>query len=276
MQLVERFQAARRDPSIVVVEGLHALKHATRFGARPLITVTEQPEQLHELADELAPDLAAKLGHDVELTVVAPGVLGRLVREVPQTGVVALIERPPVTLADALATHVEAGGHARPGWRPIVVLEDPRRMGNVGACVRVAAAAGAAAVITIGPRDPWQADAVRGAAGLHFALPVLAIAGLDELLDAVMDSSHDGASGPQVRAAGGGGRQLVAMDGNPDAGDLEPGGLQGDELLVFGTERSGVSNAVLAAADRRLALPMREGVASLNLATAVAATLYRG
>jgi len=50
-------------------------------------------------------------------------------------------------------------------------------MGNVGACVRVAAAAGAAAVLTTGENDPWFPDAVRGAAGLHFALPVAAVEG---------------------------------------------------------------------------------------------------
>ena len=45
-------------------------------------------------------------------------------------------------------------------------------MGNMGACVRVAAAADAAGVLTTGDNDPWHPDALRGAAGLHYALPV--------------------------------------------------------------------------------------------------------
>lgn len=266
MKLAERFHAARRDPALAVVEGLHALKHATRFGARPIVTVTEDPERLRELAAALAPDLAERLRGELELTVVAPGGLARLVRESPPTGVAALFARPQVALDRVLAAGPSPAGAGRPPWRPIVVLEDPRRLGNVGACVRVAAAAGAGAVLTIGPLDPWQPEAIRGAAGLHFALPVLGIATLPALLDAIMVSCHDGIPG----------RPLVAMDGNPGAEELAAGGLLGNELLVFGTERDGVSNAVLAAADRRLCLPMREGVASLNLATAVAATLYRG
>ena len=44
--------------------------------------------------------------------------------------------------------------------------------------------------------------------------------------------------------------------------------------LAFGSERRGLSTALLDAADARVALPMRDGVSSLNLATAVAATLY--
>ena len=54
----------------------------------------------------------------------------------------------------------------------MILFEEPRHLGNLGACVRVAAAAGAAGVITTGISDPWHPDALRGSAGLHFALPV--------------------------------------------------------------------------------------------------------
>ena len=47
-------------------------------------------------------------------------------------------------------------------------------------------------------------------------------------------------------------------------------------VLAFGTERDGLSDQLLAMADARVALPMRPGVSSLNLATAVSAVLYLG
>ncbi len=53
-----------------------------------------------------------------------------------------------------------------------MLLEDPRHFGNLGAVIRVAAAAEAAGVLTTGRQDPWDPVAVRGSAGLHFALPV--------------------------------------------------------------------------------------------------------
>src|SRR6185312_5917713 len=81
---------------------------------------------------------------------------------VPRTQVLALARRPPF---DAAALHAPGGG-------PVVLLEDPRDRGNVGAVVRVAAAAGAAGVVTTGMHDPWDPSALRGSAGLHFALPV--------------------------------------------------------------------------------------------------------
>ena len=63
---------------------------------------------------------------------------------------------------------------------PIVLLEDPRDLGNMGACVRVAAAADIAGVLSTGSHDPWHPDALRGAAGLHFALPVARLDGLEQ------------------------------------------------------------------------------------------------
>jgi TrmH family RNA methyltransferase len=132
----------------------------------------------------------------------------------------------------------------------VVLLERPAYLGNLGAVVRVAAAAGAAAVLTTGPQDPWHPAVIRGAAGLHFALPV---ARVDEV-----PARHN--------------RPLVAL--HPDGEPLRPGVLPDRAILAFGSERCGLSSEMLGAADRRIAIPMREGVSSLNLASAVAVILY--
>jgi TrmH family RNA methyltransferase len=151
---------------------------------------------------------------------------------------------------------------ASPAVAPVIVLETPRTMGNLGAVVRVAAAAGAAGVLTTGPHDPWHPDAIRGAAGLQFALPVARFG----------DPTDDGASVALARAAQVAGRPVLALD--PDGDVLEASGLPGRSVLAFGTERDGLTPDLLAAADARLRLPMQAGVSSLNLATSVAATLY--
>ncbi len=130
-----------------------------------------------------------------------------------------------------------------------MLLENPSHPGNLGAVVRVAAAAGAAAVLTTGARDPWQPAALRGSAGLHFALPV---AGADPL--------------PFTD------RPLLAID--PDGEPLTAGLTMDRAILAFGSERRGLGEALLARAERRVAIPMREGVSSLNLACAVAVVLY--
>lgn len=237
-ELIHRFRRARRDRELVVVEGFHALKHALRFGAELLEAVAVDPDSLEALAADLAPDLAGTLAERVE--TIDAETLARIVPLVPRTGVVAIARRPPLDLAATLAD---------PRPAPVVLLEDPRNMGNIGACVRVAAAAAAAAMLTTGEHDPWYPDAVRGGAGLHFALPVGSIEALPE---------SD--------------RPLLAID--PEGEDLAPERLPPRAVLAFGTERHGLTGGLLERADARIAIPMRPGVSSLNLATSVAVTLF--
>lgn len=233
-----RFRTARRDPDLTVVEGFHALKHALRFGAEVVEAVAVDPAALEAMAGELAPDLAGQLADRVE--PVDKETLADLVPLLPHTGVAAIARRPEVDLATALAD---------PAPAPAVLLEQPRNMGNIGACIRVAAAAGAAALVTTGENDPWHPDAVRGAAGLQFALPVAAVKTLPE---------SD--------------RPLLAID--PEGEELAPERLPARAVLAFGTERHGLSSNVFERADARVSIPMREGVSSLNLATSVAIALF--
>ena len=238
--LQRRFRGARRDSELTVLEGFHALKHGLRFGAEVDVAVATDVGELETLAADLAPDLAGRFEGFV--TTVDSETLAGLVPQAPRTGVVAIARRKAADLGAVLADPREA---------PVVLLEQPRNMGNLGACVRVAAAADAAGLLTIGENDPWHPDAVRGAAGLHYALP--AVASVE-------------------RAPRGEGRPLLALD--PEGEDIDPATMPPRAVLAFGTERHGLSEELLAAADGRIALPMRDGVSSLNLATSVAAVLY--
>jgi TrmH family RNA methyltransferase len=203
----------------IELQGLHPLKHALRFGAVVERAVAADPARVVALARQLAPDVADRIA-----ALIAPGASGDF-------DVVAWARRPP----------------ARPlGDAPVVLLDQPRHLGNVGAAIRVAAAAGAGGVLVRGDADPWHPAAVRGAAGLQFALPV----------ERVAEPPPD--------------RPLVALD---------PGGapltrLPPRAVLAFGSERRGLSAELRERADEILALPMTPGVSSLNLATAVSAVLY--
>jgi TrmH family RNA methyltransferase len=201
-------ETARADPDLVVLEGFHALKHALRFGAQVTHVLAADVESLVGLATDLAPDLV-----------------------------------------DAFASRtVETTEVASPTGRPLILLEDPRQLGNVGAAVRVAAAADIAGLVTTGRADPWDPAALRGSAGLHFALPVGRIQTLVT--------------------------QRPVLGLTPDGEPLRPAELPSDAVLAFGTERAGLSEELRHRCDARLALPMRAGVSSLNLATAVAAVLF--
>ena len=209
----------------VALEGFHAVKHVLRFAPGLVRQVTVRSRSAATaLARELAPDVA-----DALLSRAVVGPVGH------PTGVAGTADRPPYDVS-VLASRRS----------PLVVLDDPRHPGNAGAAVRVAAAAGASGLAVVGSLDPWGAAVVRGSAGLHFALPVLAceVAQLQ---------------GP-----------VLALD----ALGTRLGTVPDDAVLVVGSERQGLSPALRARADALVALPMREGVSSLNLATAVAAALY--
>lgn len=238
--LIARFRAARSDPGQVVLEGFHALKHAIRFGAAIEVAVTRDAAALDRLAQQLAPDLGHRLPSLAR--EIDPAVFGVLAPVPPATGVLALARRPGMEPGMLLG---------RDSGPPVVLLDRPSDLGNIGAVVRVAAAAGAAGVLVTGAHDPWHPAAVRGAAGLQFALPVARIDGLG-----VTE------------------RPLVACV--PDGMPLRPGTLPDGALCLFGSERSGLAPDLLRRAERRFAIPMRPQISSINLATAVAVVLYLG
>jgi TrmH family RNA methyltransferase len=225
---------AARDPGKVVLEGLHAVKHAIRFGARLLGLWSDAPADVLEQARALAPDIVPALGQRLE--TVSSETFRAFVARPPDTRLIGVAARPRYA-------------ETATGNGPIVLLDRPRHPGNLGAVIRVAAAADAAAVWSLGGVDPWSAAVLRGAAGLHFALPVLAI-------DAMLASDR-----PRI---------ALHAEGEP----LETAELPGDAILLFGSERTGLAAGLRAAADRQIAIPMRPGVSSLNLATAVAVVLY--
>ena len=236
--LAEKFNDARRDRQLAVLEGFHPLKHALRFHADILDVVTDDMEEVLALSRRLAPDVADAI--EQSTTVVSQDLFHRLSRDSRRTEVLAIAHRRIVSADVVLKKHRNA---------PVVLLEEPSHLGNVGAVIRVAASAGASAVVTTGRHDPWHAEAIRGSAGLHYAVPV------------AHSSSLGAHRGP-----------LVAF--HPEGDTLRIGSVPRDAILAFGSERRGLSDELLEKADHRISIPMEPGVSSMNLASAVAVALY--
>ncbi|MEU8590926.1 TrmH family RNA methyltransferase [Streptomyces sp. NPDC048664] len=226
--------------SCVLLDGFHALKHAVRFRACVPVAVTTSRRAALDLAGELAPDVRDAL--EGLLTEVPEEAYRSLVPRPHPTGVAALAERP------AREANLEALGRT-PRRAPVVVLDNPRNLGNAGAVIRLAAGFGATGVVTTGTLDPWHPTVVRGGAGLHFATAV------ERLSEAELPA------GP-----------LFALD--PEGDDIRGLKIPDDAVLAFGSERTGLSAELRARTDHLVSLPMRPQVSSYNLATSVAMTLY--
>ncbi len=232
---------SRAESGLFLAEGAKLVLDALAVGWVPQMIVAIEPT-----ADEGGvATLAAKVraaGGDVVWTNGA--VMEKLARrENPQT-VLGVFEQRFAPL--------RAFNHGT-----VVVLEGPRDPGNIGTIVRTADAAGAAGVILVGPSaDPFGMEAVRATMGSIFHVP---IGRADPAEFATFLDRWRG------RVIG------THLSGTTDVRALPPSEPQ---LLLMGTEQSGLTDALAARCTDLVRIPMAGKADSLNLAIATAIALY--
>jgi TrmH family RNA methyltransferase len=227
-----------------VVEGPQAVREALRAAGLLELYATD-------LDDPLAQQAAAQ---GVPVIPVTDGVLKAMAETVtPQglLGTAALLDVPLGALPAAP--------------RSVVVLDAVADPGNAGTVLRTADAAGCdAVVLTAGSTDPHGGKAVRASAGSLWHLPVVSGPNLPDVIAFLQ------ARGVQVLATSG-----SHDDDVDDLDDLQDAGaLAAPTAWLFGTEAHGLPQAALAAADRRVRIPLHGRAESLNLAAAAAVCLY--
>ena len=164
--------------------------------------------------------------------------LAELVPLVPRTGVVAIARRPPVDLAAVLADPRAGAGRSCSSSR--------RNMGNIGACIRVAAAADAAG----GPDHRRERPLVPRRRARR-RRPALRAAGR--------------------RGRGAAGERPAAAGDRPGGGGAAPGRAAARApSSPSAPSATGSATSCWSAPTPASAIPMRAGVSSLNLATSVA------
>lgn len=90
-RLAGELARARRDPALAVLEGVHAVKHAHRFGADFVVVVVDLAAA-EPVASAVAPDLLPFLV--ARATALPAAQFRRLVPRPPDTGVIAVARRP--------------------------------------------------------------------------------------------------------------------------------------------------------------------------------------
>jgi tRNA/rRNA methyltransferase len=147
---------------------------------------------------------------------------------------------------------------------PKVVLVDPQLGENIGMVARAMLNCGLTKLSLVRPRDGWPNPAAEAAAS-----------GATEVLDGadIYTDTPDALAGCQrVYAATARPRDMVKPVLTPQAAarDMRAAQDQGAAVaLLFGPERSGLSNDELVLADRMISVPLNPAFASLNLAQAV-------
>ncbi|MBK5912355.1 rRNA methyltransferase [Rhodothalassium salexigens] len=156
-----------------------------------------------------------------------------------------------------------------PQARPIVVLVRPQLGENIGKTARAMYNFGLTDLVLVAPRDGWPNPAAGpAAAGADVVLDRARV--VDNLDEAVGDCSRVFAT--TVRDRGMVMPVVTPLEAAAQAhAEIDAGGRV---ALVFGPERSGLSNEDLALADTILTVPVNPAFGSLNLAQAVVLVAY--
>jgi len=213
-----------------------------------ILTVLLTPEWLEEYRP-----LLEKNSDQLRVFVAPKQLVEEIVGFHLHQGIMAVARIPrPRTLEDVLLSV------RRPAL--LVAIDGLTNAENLGVLVRNCAAFEAAALL-VGETSgsPYLRRSVRNSMGTIFDLPVVHLASL-------VDSLHELKSKHAVR--------VIAAHPHAEKAVLYQASLVGDCCIVFGSEGEGINAAVLAACDDVVAIPMREGVDSLNVASASAVFLY--
>ncbi|MCC9146318.1 MULTISPECIES: RNA methyltransferase [unclassified Arthrobacter] len=259
-----------------LAEGPQAVREA--LSAHRAAAAGGGPAVVHEVYATQAcldrlPELA-DLARGVTLRLATDEVLAAMADTVSPQGIIAVCHTSTATLEDVLAS----------GAKLIAVLCEVRDPGNAGTVLRAADSAGAdAVVLTASSVDIYNPKAVRSTAGSLFHLPVVTGAEFTAVIDALhaagvtvlaadgygnvnLDRLQDLSAVRRFGTRGDGGSEALSDDGMPR--------LEAATAWLFGNEAQGLSDAELAAADHRVAVPLYGRAESLNVGTAATVCLY--
>ncbi len=234
----------RGPDGVILLDGEHLVEEALASGIT-LETVAFVDSAVDVFSDGLVGRIART---GAEVVRVPAQVMAAMSPVRHPSGIVGLAHARPSSLDDALA-------HAP---QLVLLLNGIQDAGNVGAIVRAADGCGATGVIAAdGTADPFGWKALRGAMGSTFRLPI-----------AVRQSASTAVSRFK-------GRGVTIVATVPRQGTPLPAfRFRGPVAILLGGEGAGLPDALVAAADERLSIPMRPPVESFNVAITAALILY--
>jgi TrmH family RNA methyltransferase len=222
-----------------VVEGVRLVREAFRAGIVPALVFYDEGLEAIPGGRELLAEIRKR--RDSSISVVSEQVMKAMADTVSPQGLSAVV--PFVELAPPLSPSL------------VLVIDQLRDPGNLGAILRSANAAGVEQVI-LAPEtvDPYNPKVVRGAMGAHFRLPIVAL------------------SWPEIAGALAG-VQILLADVRGEQAYYEVDWTKPAALIVGGEAR-GASRCARELAAVTIAIPMHGGAESLNAAMAASVILF--
>jgi TrmH family RNA methyltransferase len=228
----------RRSEGLTLLDGVHLIEDYLVAFGEPELVIIPEGQSSVE-----ATALMQSLEH-LDTIMLPTLMFAELSPVVSSTGILAMVKIQQLALAD------------QPNF--VLMLEDIQDPGNLGSMLRTAAAAGVEAVyLSSSCTDPWSPKALRGGQGAQFVLPMQTRADIVVELERFDGDSY-----------------ATAMNGE----SLYSQDLRGACAFVFGNEGAGLRKDTMAAASKRVTIPMAHGqlgqIESLNAAAAAAVCLF--
>jgi RNA methyltransferase, TrmH family len=228
----------RRSEGQTLLDGVHLIEAYMDTFGEPVMIIIPEGKSSIE-ATGLIQNLT-----EISTIMLPTLMFAELTPVASATGILALVKIPQLLAPE------------QPSFA--LMLEEIQDPGNLGSMLRTAAAAGVEAVyLSASCTDAWSPKALRGGQGAQFVLPIVERANLIAELENFNGNSY--ATTMQ-------GESLYAQD------------LTLATAFVIGNEGAGLRKQTLAAADKRITIPMTESqfgsVESLNAGAAAAICLF--
>jgi len=235
----------RQKKGLYIVEGIHAIGQAWESGAK-FESIIFSPALLNS---EYALQIIEKLmNKGIPCYQVTPSVFEPLAQKENPQGVLAVIHRREYNLFDANPQNFNWG----------VALVNPQDPGNVGTILRTVDAVGASGVIMTQPCvEMTHPSLVRASMGALFWHPLIATT-LEDLR--LWVKKH--------------GYHLIGTSAHAEKSIFEVTEYPFPLILLFGSEREGLTEDQRAACESVVSLPMLGKTTSLNLSVAAGIILY--
>ena len=248
---LEPYRTLRRplehqERGIFVAEGEEVVRRLLESGL-PVLSVLLTPEWL-----ETHRVLLQENNSPIEVFVATKKLVESIVGFNLHQGIMAVAKIPePVSLEELLAKSLFP--------RLFVAIDGLTNAENLGVLVRNCAAFGVQGLwVGETSSNPYLRRAVRNSMGAVFTMPVVPLTDLAETLRHLR-LTHE------IRS--------IAAHPHTDRGRLHEADFTQSCCIVFGSEGEGISPRVLEACDDAVAIPMHQGVDSLNVASASAVFL---
>lgn len=232
----------RREQDLFILEGARELTLALSGGYKPdsvfvcpeLFTKTDYPHVLDSITEDL-------------IYEVSQQVFEKVAYREGSDGLIALMKPKQHSLVDLSIKNNPF----------IIILEAVEKPGNLGAILRTADAAQVDAVIVCDPQtDVYNPNAIRSSVGCIFTVPVAVCSSTEALAWLKQQGITSYAA------------ELQASEWYQDVNYTTP------SAIVMGTEADGLTDFWLNNADKRIKIPMRGKIDSLNVSVSTAVITF--